>query len=116
MTAEEIIERLLDERKISAKEAIILVKGILGIFKEDLKNKVKKKLDIPINPNPKPWGDIGIVEAYGVRIPPVTVMYGVTTYPSTGWDNGNNVYDASSFTWESSDTTATYSDDNKLKK
>ena len=79
MTAEEIIERLIDNKSISAKEAIVLIKAIFGIIKEDVKNNVKEKLNIPVDPTL--WKGRNIVEAYGVRTPPMAEPYGVQTYP-----------------------------------
>ena len=113
MNAEEIIEKLLDERKISAKEAIILLKAIINVvtddwigrFKRIVEDSNKKSKESPnwIPPNPNPWKDN------------IVVMYGVQTYPST-WNEINNIYYLNPATsYEGSSTTDTYSDNNKLK-
>lgn len=85
MTAEDIIQRLLDEKHITVKEAMVLIKAIAGIFVEDWVNKFRKKLDLPIKPVIDPdkrYPGSDIVAAYGVNLLPQTVMYGVQTFPS----------------------------------
>ena len=107
MNAEEIIERLLDERKITAKEAIILLKAILNVvtddwigrFKRIVEDSNKKSKETPnwIPPDPNPWKN------------DIVVMYGVQTYPST-WNEISNVYDASSITYtQTTSSDANYS-------
>ena len=94
MTAEEIIERLLDERKISAKEAIVLLKAIINVVTDDWIGRFKKLIDesnkkaeeerkknskpndVPWAPAPQkqnPWIGPDIVVCYGVQIPDYTV-------------------------------------------
>lgn len=65
MTSEEIIQRLLDEKKITVAEAMIILKDLakIGI------NYVLGK------------------EQQIIPAPPTVVMYGVTTSPTTWADN-----------------------------
>lgn len=66
MTSEEIIQRLLDEKKISVKEALIILKDLARIgINEIFKPLAPTKPDLPIYP-----GDN-------------VVKYGVTTNPYT---------------------------------
>ena len=61
MTSLEIIERLLDERKISAKEAIVLLRDLAKIGVCDLLGKV-----VPEEPQTQ------VVTCYGVISTPYT--------------------------------------------
>jgi hypothetical protein len=75
MTAEDIIQRLLDERKITVKEALILLKAIAGIVVDDWIGRFKKLVDESNKkpeekkntPDPYPWIGRDIVVCYGVQ-------------------------------------------------
>ena len=89
MTSEEIIQRLLDEKKISVKEAMIILKdlskiGFQQIFPERL---IPKKLVYPENPSPS-------TDPH----PPydVVVMYGVLTNPYSYDDSNGSSYTSKS--------------------
>ena len=73
MTSEEIIQRLLDQKKISAKEAMIILKDLAKIG-------YKSIIGYPIE---EPYKDY-----HPYQFPPYTVMYGVTptTSPYYGDD------------------------------
>ena len=63
MTSEEIIQRLLDEKKISAKEAMIILKDLARISIEQIFTPKTIK-DFPSQDMP--------VVMYGVQFPPYT--------------------------------------------
>lgn len=69
MTSEEIIQRLLDDKKISVKEAIVILKDLAKIGLQQITPSIfpeeKKKV----------WGDT------------IVTVYGVTTNPYTYSDN-----------------------------
>lgn len=75
MTSEEIIQRLLDEKKITVKEAMIILKDL---------SKIWLKQVFPDRISPDKWTD-----PYKTTAPPrpwqdnVVVMYGVLTNPVT---------------------------------
>lgn len=79
MTSEEIIQRLLDEKKITVKEAMIILKDLAKIGLGEVRKLLPDYIPIP---EPKVWPD---------KTPPydnVVVMYGVTTSPYT-WNENN---------------------------
>ena len=78
MTSEEIIQRLLDEKRITVKEAITILKDLAKI---GLQQWIPGKL---VEPDPYPNN--------------IVVMYGVTTSPTTYSDN------TSTYTANSTDT------------
>ena len=105
MTAEEIIERLLDERKITAKEAIVLLKAIINVVTDDWIGRFKKLIDesnkkaeeerkknskpndVPWAPAPQkqnPWIGPDIVVCYGVQIPDYTLAINDSIQTYTG--------------------------------
>ena len=79
MTSEEIIQRLLDEKKITVKEAMIILKDLAKIGLGEVRKWLPDYIPIPepkIEPDKK-WPPYDVV-----------VMYGVNTNPYT-W-NANN--------------------------
>lgn len=81
MTSEEIIERLLDEKKISVKEALIILKDLAKIGVREIGSKI-----FPTKIKPEP----------PKQLHDIVVAYGVTPYPS--YDQANSVFDYSSAT------------------
>ena len=74
MTSEEIIQRLLDEKKISVKEAIIILKDLARIGLQ--------QIFIPQRQETLPWNDTVVM--YGIGIPTSSyVKDGVTTNANT---------------------------------
>ena len=81
MTSEEIIQRLLDEKKITVKEAMIILKDLAKIGLQEVKKKfIPKYPYIPTNP---PYTD-------PINPNTITVMYGVGTSPYIWSDSENN--------------------------
>ena len=78
MTSEEIIERLLDERKITVKEALVILKDLAKIGLSQLTNKNITSDDIErVLNNP-----------HVITPPTVVTMYACT--PISWWENNNN--------------------------
>lgn len=73
MTTEEIIQRLLDEKKITVKEALVILKDVITneFLKKSYEEKISKEDDKNFDKRPS------------FPYPPITVMYGVTTNPYT---------------------------------
>ena len=76
MTSEQIIQRLLDEKKITVKEAMVILKDLAKI---GLQQVLPEKIEKMIFPVPDPG------KTTAPPPPPyeVVVMYGVTTNPYT---------------------------------
>lgn len=89
MTSEEIIERLLDQKHITVKEAMILLKDLIKnryFSNDDLISK------FPTTTPSNPWSDRTTV-----------VMYGVQTPDSTRWNDAqSNITTSVSNTFASS--------------
>ena len=81
MTSEEIIQRLLDEKKITVKEAMIILKDLAKI---GLQQVLPEKIEKMIFPVPEPGQTIAPTPPYDV-----VVMYGVQTNPFTWSDTIN---------------------------
>lgn len=88
MTAEDIIQRLLDERKITAKEALVLLKATIGIVADDWISRFKKIVEDsnkktddtePYIPQKSPWSN---PSNPWIDSPSIVVCYGVQTLPS----------------------------------
>lgn len=85
MASEEIIQRLLDEKKISVKEALIILKDLARIgINEIFKPSIPTKPDLPTYPRDN-----------------VVVMYGVTTNPYTWNESEPQGYSISASTNDS---------------
>jgi len=88
MTSEEIIEKLLSEKKISAKEAFIILKDLAKIGLHEIGKKVLPEPLKPVEPEKKepfkPWDNI-------------VCMYGVVTNPWNAYDDINTISSKDSF-------------------
>lgn len=88
MTSEQIIQRLLDEKKISVKEAMVILKDLAKIGLQQIlpDRLIPSKWVFPENPSP-------------TTAPPpphnVVVMYGVLTGPYS-YDANGNAYNSES--------------------
>lgn len=109
MTSEEIIQRLLDEKKISVKEAMVILKDLAKIgIKRVLPNKI-----IPDDW----WKEPNKTTAPRPPYDTITVMYGVTTNPYTYNENNNgwNTTANSDVTFTTSDTIKNNNEDKNIK-
>ena len=71
MTTEEIIQRLLDEKKITVKEALVILKDVIKneLLNKPYEEKISKEVDENFNKHPS------------FPYPSIAAMYGVTISP-----------------------------------
>lgn len=86
MASEEIIQRLLDEKKITVKEAMVILKDLAKIGLQQI---------LPEKIFPDTWREEPIKKPYDV-----VVMYGVTTNP---WYDTTTISEHASATTISND-------------
>lgn len=97
MTSEEIIERLLDERKITVKEALVILKDLAKIGLSQLINNNKNITSDDIE---------RVLDNPHIITPPTVVaMYACTPIPWGNNDNGFSYTSTSITEIEETDTT-----------
>lgn len=80
MTSEEIIQRLLDEKKITVKEAMVILKDLAKIGLQQI---------LPEKIFPDTWIEDPLKRTNPGPFDNIVVMYGVTTNPYTYVDDNN---------------------------
>ena len=118
MTAEDIIQRLLDERKITAKEALVPLKATIGIIADDWISRFKKIVEDsnkkpddtePCVPQKSPWSNPANPANPWVDGPSIVVCYGVQTFPSyNSVKDGICIEDCSSSSYATTSTSNSY--------